>query len=674
MRVPRCTGRLRFSTMSAAVVLLAACESTKTSDGSTGGAGVDGSDGGEGADGAGGEDATDTDEDDDGVPLSIDCDDLDPAVGAPELRHMDRDGDGFGTATVENYVCEETPGWVVDATDCDDLDAAVSPAAAEVCNGIDDNCDSRADDDDPSVDTSVGGVTGFTDADGDGYGDPSGAVTVCALTDGIVDNDLDCDDLDITVNPEALEICDNGIDEDCDGGASGCTLAGELLASDADALLASTDGGNQAGFAVVTADIDGDGYADVVAGAPVADTSGGSGSGAVYLHFGGAAFADATMEDGIELAGQASADILGYSLASPGDLDGDGTDDLVVGDPGRDEAWVVLGGSRPTSGALSDQADVRIDDGGADLQLGFGVAEVGDVNGDGLADFIVGESQGGASYAGVAWLFHGDGAFGGSLSTDDAAASFTGGEAYAYAGGRSASSAGGDLDGDGLSDVVIAARGFDGSATNIGRVGIFSGAAGATSGDHALDDAGVLLTGVSTDGGMYFGGSVCIPGDWDGDGLDDLAVGAYFDDSAADRAGAVFVFPGRSGGLASGTSSSAAVKVTGLQADDYLGYDIGCVGDLDRDGDGDLLVYAQNATTPSAALPATGAAYLFSGGSGHSGSLTASAADAVVYGTSSRQRLGASSAAGDINGDGNPDLALGAYGDGEVYVVFGRGY
>ncbi|MBO84369.1 MAG: hypothetical protein CL927_03345 [Deltaproteobacteria bacterium] len=120
---------------------------------------------------------------------------------------VDADGDGF-----------------VADVDCDDGDAAINPGAAEVCDGIDNNCNALTDDADPAVDLATGS-TWFLDGDGDGFGDSDSAGTVfCGEPDAeagvwLADN-TDCDDGDAAVHPNATEICDDrDVDEDCSGAA-----------------------------------------------------------------------------------------------------------------------------------------------------------------------------------------------------------------------------------------------------------------------------------------------------------------------------------------------------------------------------------------------------------------------------------------------------------------------
>lgn len=122
--------------------------------------------------------------------------------------YADADNDGFGDFTNDSLDCSQPAGYVLNSDDCDDSDENVNPAAIEVCNGIDDDCDGFIDEE--------GGNTYYADADLDGYGDPLVAMTSCTIPAGYVDNNLDCDDSDANINPTAIELC-NGIDDNCDG-------------------------------------------------------------------------------------------------------------------------------------------------------------------------------------------------------------------------------------------------------------------------------------------------------------------------------------------------------------------------------------------------------------------------------------------------------------------------
>jgi hypothetical protein len=138
---------------------------------------------------------------------------LDASTGA--TFYVDGDGDGYGDAGNAVQACLQPSGSVSDATDCDDGAAAVNPAAAEVCNSVDDDCDGDIDDADSSVDLSTGS-TWYADSDGDGYGDAGSSSDACVQPSGSVSDATDCDDGDATENPGASEACD-GEDDDCDG-------------------------------------------------------------------------------------------------------------------------------------------------------------------------------------------------------------------------------------------------------------------------------------------------------------------------------------------------------------------------------------------------------------------------------------------------------------------------
>jgi hypothetical protein len=187
------------------------------------------------------------DADGDGSTSDVDCDDADAAVfpGAEErcdsidnncdgdvddgavdagTWYVDGDSDGYGDPSLPLLACEAPAGAVADSSDCDDSDADIQPLASEVCDGVDNNCDSLTDDEDPGLDGSTSS-TWYADLDSDGYGDSASAALSCAAPSGSVAVGGDCDDSDAALNPGAAEIC-NDQDDNCDG-----------LADDADPAL-----------------------------------------------------------------------------------------------------------------------------------------------------------------------------------------------------------------------------------------------------------------------------------------------------------------------------------------------------------------------------------------------------------------------------------------------------
>jgi hypothetical protein len=145
--------------------------------------------------------------------MDDDCDgtvDEDGAVDAPTW-YADDDGDSYGDLADTFEACYSPSGYVSDSSDCDDTDSTINPAAAEVCDGVDNDCDGLVDPDDAD-DAS----TWYADADADGFGDASASLTSCVVPSGHVSDDTDCDDSDASAHPGATEYCD-GVDTDCDG-------------------------------------------------------------------------------------------------------------------------------------------------------------------------------------------------------------------------------------------------------------------------------------------------------------------------------------------------------------------------------------------------------------------------------------------------------------------------
>ncbi len=163
--------------------------------------------------------------------------------------YADADGDGYGDPGAGTEACDAAEGQVSDATDCDDTDDAVNPAATELCNEQDDDCDGLVDDDDPDL---ADASTWYRDADGDGYGRSDVSQQSCSAESGWVADATDCDDDAESANPAGSEVCD-GLDNDCNG--------------------TTDDGASDA--STWYADADGDGFGDATSSADACEAGSG---------------------------------------------------------------------------------------------------------------------------------------------------------------------------------------------------------------------------------------------------------------------------------------------------------------------------------------------------------------------------------------------------------------
>jgi hypothetical protein len=426
-------------------------------------------------------------------------------------------------------------------------------------------------------------------------------------------------------------------------------------------------------------DVDGDGIADLVVAAPQDDAVGGDG-GAVYVFLGSSDPLSlqnrTTAQADLKIIGHHAGDRFGTSL-SAGDINGDEMTDLVVGAdrvdavgaPGAGAAYVFYGPlpAAPQMSALA--ASVRLT-GDATLPGDrFGSAvEVADVDGDGMAEVLVGASRhdtAGGIDAGCVYLFRG----GASLTSKGAELADMFFDGAATQDQLGATLTCGDLNGDGHVDLVLASQLADPMVPtlqqNAGRVAILLGGAGLTS--TPVSAAGVILNGVAAED--RFGASANVA-DVNGDGIDDLLVGAPLQDGVDVDTGRVYVFLGGAG-LASGSADSAHVVLSGLPTHNSFGATIQ-TGDVDGDGIADILVGAPQADYLN---DGNGRAYLFRGGPALSSQVAVGAA-AIFNGEQVQdEALGSSINLLDLNADGFADVTCGAarheLSAGRVYLWFG---
>lgn len=376
------------------------------------------------------------------------------------------------------------------------------------------------------------------------------------------------------------------------------------------------------------------------------------------------AVSEVSVTDGLQFIGENTGDLAGSSVASVGDINSDGFDDFVVGAQSEDAGgsgagavYLFYGGVDLSNLDLED-ADVKIIGENAFDFAGFSVAGAGDVNGDGVPDVFIGANgndEGGSS-AGAAYLIYGPiGTEQLDLSAADA--KFVG-ETGGDSAGQSVARAG-DVNGDGVDDILIGAHSSDaGAGQDAGSTYLFYGGSGlsALSGTIDLSTADIRFTGASVNG--FSGFDVVGAGDVNGDGFDDMLIGARNESSVASFAGAAYLVYG-SASLASGDISlnTANVTFTGENANDSAGYAVGAA-DLNGDSLSDIIVGAPGYSS------STGRVYIVYGGSGVdelSGTVSLTAADATFDGAAAGDLTGRSlEGLADVNGDTFADLIIGA--------------
>jgi hypothetical protein len=723
--------------------------------------------------------AEDTDDDGDGVSeCDGDCDDANALV-SPHVSEMcdgfdndcdgssdeedafgcddyyaDLDSDTYGDAGDEACLCDVVYPYTTDiAGDCDDANPFIHPGMPEDCNGVDDDCDGLVPPDE-------------VDADGDGQsgcegdcddGDASTYLYATELCDG-VDNDCngalpadeadddgdgaricdgDCDDAEPAANPDEAEDCGDGIDNDCDGDADGADVDCQGPAdvdgdgwdetvdcddNDPDLNLDDADGD---GWTTCDGDCD-DGEAAAYPGAPelVGDLIDNDCDGVVDEAPSEAPIGEVYGGDAdAKLLGEYNDDRAGGDVASAGDVNGDGFADLLVGAAycdrgGADSgcAYLVHG---PVSGTVSlASADAILVGENADDKAGRRVAAGGDIDGDGHADLLVSaiHYDHGHTNQGAVYVVYGPVSGVYNLSTADGV--LVGEEEHDSLGNRAIAGAG-DVNGDGYDDVLIGVDNADssdgvaylvygpvppgitdlsqadarfeggnndsaGSAVSLGDVDgdgyddVLIGARGERAaylfygGNGLAELSGTydLTTSAHvtfTDSGSYdwaTGETGAMTGDVDGDGLADILIGDTSYSFPGSYAGAAYINTAFYPPFGSVDLATAAYTMTGQAANDYLTYGLGFAGDVNGDGHDDILLNATYNTSTT---------YLVYGPV--PGDMDMGSADAWFTDEHSLDGLGVRLAgAGDVNGDGYDDILLGAAGSDEAGTDAGAAY
>ena len=441
-------------------------------------------------------------------------------------------------------------------------------------------------------------------------------------------------------------------------------------------------------------DVNNDGFDDIVIGAPGYLTY----TGRVYLYL-GSAVGLSTAPD-LTLTGEATNTLFGWSVETAGDVNADTYSDVIVSAPGGEERiYVYLGSAAGLSltPVFTDFGNI-----GPNMTFGIAVATAGDVNGDGYDDVVVGglqftiskiwayvylgtgdgrglipvpvfdtgQQSGYAStegFIGTLGDMNGDGfadiimgAAGTFTSTGQAhvyyGAAYTPSWSWMVTGDRAESQLGysvataGDVNGDSYADVIIGVPG--GSPTDTGRIFLYTGSAVGLS----LTPTSVLTGGVSD----HFGWSAGTAGDVNKDGYADIIVGAW---SYNNSTGQAYAYLGSPTGL----SATPAFTATGETTNSLFGFSVRTAGDVNKDGYSDIIIGAWGYNNMQ------GRAYVYLGGA--SGLNTTPVI--TLTGENVGDGLGYSvGTAGDVNGDGYADVGIGAprYGgfNGRAYIYLGN--
>jgi hypothetical protein len=386
-------------------------------------------------------------------------------------------------------------------------------------------------------------------------------------------------------------------------------------------------------------DVNGDGYRDVIVGAPHFD-HGQLDEGRAFVYHGSASGLSSTPDWTAE-SDQARA-WFGRAVGTAGDVNGDGYDDVIVGasfvadgeqrDQGR--AFVYLG----SPGGLSSTPDWTADAGQRGSWFGSSVGTAGDVNGDGFADVIVGayNFDHGQTDEGRAFVYFGSP--NGLSSTPNWTAESNQADALF---GQAVGTAG-DVNGDGYADVIVGSFYFHNGQEQEGRAFVYEGS---PTGPSASPD----WTAEPDQVRAWFGWSVGTAGDVNGDGYSDVVVGARYFDNGQDQEGRAFVYEGSPGGLSAVPDWTAESN----KAKAWFGWSVGTAGDVNGDGYSDVVVGAAGFTNGQ---DEEGRAFLFHGSAGGLDSVSSWTAEGnqedAYFGWWVRS-------AGDVNGDGYAETIVG---------------
>jgi Ca2+-binding RTX toxin-like protein len=382
---------------------------------------------------------------------------------------------------------------------------------------------------------------------------------------------------------------------------------------------------------------------------------------------------DLATQSNVRLDGAAAGNVFGEQVAPAGDFNGDGVDDVIVTNGAAAFAWVVFGSAAGGDLDMSSPGGRAIKISGANFH---GAAGGRDVNGDGLADVVLGDSG-----VDAAWVVFG------SQAPSDVNVGSLGSRGFKMAGGAGdgtgvsvAETA--DMNGDGKAEVVVGAFGTNNNGRNgSGSAYVVFGRASTSEITLPLLTSGFRIDGAAVNNGA--GSVVAGGGDVTGDGVPDVLVGAPGASFSFASAGAVYVVGGKSSTTAIDLNAACTCfRIDGQRASDQLPRSLAITGDMNGDGFGEAVVGTDFADNPTAGDGSAGSAWVVFGKSSTSNVALASlgAGGFLIYGQKASDQAARSlGPAGDVNGDGKPDIVIGALfadnngrtNSGSAYVVYG---
>ncbi len=356
-------------------------------------------------------------------------------------------------------------------------------------------------------------------------------------------------------------------------------------------------------------DLNNDGISDIAVGA-ISDDAGGADRGAIHVMLmNSSGSVSSTIEINNNTANGPAlndGDRFGTSIANIGDLNGDGTFDIAVGTPnddaGDDNSGAIHVMLMNSSGSISSTIEINdlTANGPAlnkDDYFGTSIANIGDLNGDGISDIAVGATRddaGGADRGAIHVMFmNSSGTVSNTIEINDLTANgpvLNDGDGF----GRSIANIG-DLNGDGISDIAVGAISDDAGGADSGAIHVMlMNSNGSISSTIEINNN--TANGPALNDGDYFGSSIANIGDLNGDGISDIAVGATSDDTGGSNSGVIHVMLMNSNGSVSSTIEINSNTANGpaLNKDDGFGISIANIGDLNGDGVLDIAVGAYN--------------------------------------------------------------------------------